>query len=438
MKEISFAATGDYLQTRRVPSFEDPRFKEVAVLIKKADARITNLENTISYNEGTPGPMTGGTNLQAVPETLEDMIAYGFNLVGTANNHAFDYSYNGLKLTKKYLNEYKILNTGTGDNLFEAGRPVYLETAAGRIAFIAVTAPMHKTQIATEQRRDSIGRPGVNPLRYKRVHVISKEDLEALKRIADKTEVNAIIEAGIKLGFAPPLPGNMMLFGTDITGMPMVFTAGENEGLITQPDERDLKRIENTIDDARRQADYVLVSCHCHEWKGSEMACPPDFLHTAARRFIDAGANAVIGYGFHGLRGIEIYNKRPIFYGLGNFIYQCETVETLPQDFYDENNFSSELTVMQAIDKRTNNGTMGMLGQQDALESVITHWTMEDGGLKEILLYPIELGYGRKRHQNGFPEITKNEGILNRLSKMSELYGTKINIEGGVGKISLS
>jgi poly-gamma-glutamate capsule biosynthesis protein CapA/YwtB (metallophosphatase superfamily) len=166
--QISFVASGDYLQTRRVPNYEDPGSKEVAALLQKADARITNLEIHISNNEGTPGALSGGTHVQTTPDRLEDLIHYGFNLVGIANNHVFDFNYDGLMLTNQYLNQYGILHTGSGKNMYEAEKPVYLDTMAGRVALIAISTPMYKAHLATEQRRNCIGRPGINGLCLKK------------------------------------------------------------------------------------------------------------------------------------------------------------------------------------------------------------------------------------------------------------------------------
>lgn len=436
--KTSFIATGDYLQTRRIPSYEDEAFRKIAELIHKTDARITNLEITVSNNEGTPGPISGGTHLQTTPDRLDDLIAYGFNLVGTANNHALDYNYDGLLITKKYLHQYGILNSGSGENLYEAGKPVYLDTPTGRIALISVTSSAHLIYLATEQRRDIKGRPGVNGLRHVRKQVITKENFSVLKHIADKTEVNAIIDMLIEESFMNPLPEGFLPFGNDIYGYPMIFQLGENEGLITTPHEQDMRRLEAAIDDATRQADYVVISFHAHEMKGSNKHIPADFVMTAARRFIDAGAHAIVGHGPHTLRGVEVYKSRPIFYSLSNFIFQDETLTVLPQDFYDSNKIPNDLTVMQAMDMKTKNGTKGLLMLTDVMESVIASWTMENGKLKEITLYPIELGHGKKRHQNGFPEITKNEEILKRLQVLSEPFGTEIIINDGVGKIQIT
>ncbi len=436
MKEtIAFVATGDYLQTRRVPSYQDEGFRKIQEIVKEADARITNLEISIVRNEGIPGAYPGGTHIKTTPDRLNDLKEYGFNLVGSANNHAFDYSYEGLEATNRYLDQAGILHTGTGENLYEAGKPAYLDTASGRVALIAVSVVSHLSHMATEQRHNSKGRPGINGLRHSRKHIISKEEMAILKKIADKTEINAFTQMAINEAFILPFPEDTFPFGTDQYGYPMVFEVGDLEGLTTYPNEKDMKRLEGLIDDARRQADYVVINFHAHEMKDINKREAADFVKIAARRFIDAGAHAIIGHGPHTVRGIEIYKKRPIFHGLGNFIFQNETLDSLPQDFYDNHHIPNEYGVMQAMDKKTKDGTKGLLSIPEMMESVLPSWTMRDGELEEITLYPIDLGAGKKRHQNGFPQLTKKDDVLKRLQELSEPFGTKISIENGIGKI---
>lgn len=432
---ISFAATGDYLQTRRVPSYEEESFKSIEKIVKQADGRITNLEISILKNEGTPGAIPGGTHIRTTPDRLDDLKAYGFNLVGTANNHAFDYGYDGLEATNCHLDEAGILHTGTGENLYEAGKPIFVDTPAGRIGFISVSVASHMTHMATEQRHNIKGRPGINGLRHVRKHIISSEELSVLKNIAEKTEVNAFTQMAINEAFILPFTEGTLPFGRDHYGYPMLFEVGDDEGLKTEPNENDMKRIEGVIDDTRRQADYVIVNFHAHEMKGTDKRLAADFVEKAAKIFIDAGAHSVIGHGPHTLRGIEIYRGKPIFYSLGNFIFQNETVDALPQDFYDDHKIPNDYGVMQAMDKKTFNGTKGLLSIPEMMESVIPSWTMKDGELVEIKLYPIELLHGKKRHQNGFPKITENEEILKRLQALSEPFGTKIIIKDGIGCI---
>ncbi|MBY7144416.1 CapA family protein [Virgibacillus sp. NKC19-3] len=67
-----------------------------------------------------------------------------------------------------------------------------------------------------------------------------------------------------------------------------------------------MKRILAAIAEAKRQADFVLVSIHSHEMAGEELEKPADFLKDFSRRCINGGADSIIGHGPHILRGIEI------------------------------------------------------------------------------------------------------------------------------------
>jgi len=82
-------------------------------------------------------------------------------------------------------------------------------------------------------------------------------------------------------------------------------------------------------------ADVIIVSMHA----GIEYTRHPsqqqiDFAHAA----IDAGADAVIGHHPHWIQDIEIYKNKPIFYSLGNFVFDqmfsSETREGLAVKFY--------------------------------------------------------------------------------------------------------
>ena len=72
------------------------------------------------------------------------------------------------------------------------------------------------------------------------------------------------------------------------------------------------------IQNARRNADYVLVIVHGgHE----HYNLPSVRMQDTYRFFIDAGADAVINHHQHCYSGYEIYHNKPIFYGLGNFCF---------------------------------------------------------------------------------------------------------------------
>lgn len=62
---------------------------------------------------------------------------------------------------------------------------------------------------------------------------------------------------------------------------------------------------------------------------------------------------------------------------------------------------------------------------------------MENGELKELTLYPIAMGYGKPRHQRGWPELTDDVGVLEQLQQLSAPFGTNIEIVGNLGKVNL-
>lgn len=72
------------------------------------------------------------------------------------------------------------------------------------------------------------------------------------------------------------------------------------------------------IREARDNADYVLVIVHGgHE----HFQLPSPRMIETYRFFIDAGADAVVNHHQHCFSGYEIYQDKPIFYGLGNFCF---------------------------------------------------------------------------------------------------------------------
>ena len=80
-------------------------------------------------------------------------------------------------------------------------------------------------------------------------------------------------------------------------------------------DETDLL---NAISEADSQVDYLFVMVH---WGVEHTTELEDYQVNDGHKMIDAGADAVIGMHSHCLQPIEYYNGKPIFYSLGNFIF---------------------------------------------------------------------------------------------------------------------
>ena len=72
------------------------------------------------------------------------------------------------------------------------------------------------------------------------------------------------------------------------------------------------------IKEAKKKADYVLVIVH----GGIEhFQLPSPRMKELYRFFVDSGADAVVNHHQHCYSGYEVYNGKPIFYGLGNFLF---------------------------------------------------------------------------------------------------------------------
>ncbi|MBQ9296490.1 MAG: CapA family protein [Paludibacteraceae bacterium] len=75
------------------------------------------------------------------------------------------------------------------------------------------------------------------------------------------------------------------------------------------------------IKDAKHHADYVIMIVHGgHE----HYSLPSPRMQETYRFFVDAGVDIVVNHHQHCYSGYEIYNGKPIFYGLGNFCFDWE------------------------------------------------------------------------------------------------------------------
>ncbi len=74
-----------------------------------------------------------------------------------------------------------------------------------------------------------------------------------------------------------------------------------------------------TIDEIKKYAQLVPVIVYTH-W-GDEYEAPPERVKKLARQFVDAGADIVIGSHPHVVQTHEVYKGVPIYYSLGNFIF---------------------------------------------------------------------------------------------------------------------
>lgn len=435
--KISFTAVGDMLAQRRIHN-ESRGFAEVSQYLCKADARLLNLETTLHRGEFHANQFCGGSYLRTDPEILDDVKAYGFNMLSFANNHSMDFDRGGLMATKQYVDNAGIVNAGAGANLHEAAAPAYLETKNGRVALIGVVSTMGTplegsySAMAGPQGRRFPGRPGVNGLRIEDYIEVTKEQLEVINQISSQSKINAQKDIERAEGYFPPLEeGTGNLKGLN-------FRLGNTTRYVTHPNAEDMARIEKAIYEAQMQSDCIIVSVHSHEISGSSKETPADFLVEFAHRCIDAGAHAVIGHGPHLLRPIEIYNNRPIFYSLGNFVIHNECIPYAPAEMFKMQGLSDDSTLRELFCKRSADYTRGLMRDRRMLESVIPYFEMENGALTKLELMPIELQFDEPVWRSGNPRFSSEHGIVERLARMSENYGTKIAVDSrGFGIVKL-
>ena len=101
---------------------------------------------------------------------------------------------------------------------------------------------------------------------------------------------------------------------------------GENTTMIGGVPERVLRQIRRY----KRPGNIVIVVMH---W-GSELdPTPRPWQQAMGRRFIDAGADAVVGHHPHVVQGVELYRGRYIAYSLGNFAFGGNSLARSPDTF---------------------------------------------------------------------------------------------------------
>jgi len=87
--------------------------------------------------------------------------------------------------------------------------------------------------------------------------------------------------------------------------------------LITYP-RFDHQKIIDLVSQYNSQVDWLIVSLH---WGNEYLPQAETWRRTLAHQLVDAGADIIHGHHPHVLQEVEIYCDKPIFYSLGNFIF---------------------------------------------------------------------------------------------------------------------
>jgi poly-gamma-glutamate capsule biosynthesis protein CapA/YwtB (metallophosphatase superfamily) len=343
----------------------------------KGDVIFTNFEATIVEK----GQSLQDGRFLSPPEALDALKALGFNLLALSDNHSFDLKVSGIQNTLREVKSRNIVHAGIGNNLEEATAPGYLKTPKGTVALVAMASGL-----IAEGGSATTARPGVNELR-----------IETGGKPNESTTL------------LPPEPGN-------------------------EPKAEDKQRILGSIREARQRADFVVVYEHNHVFLNRpfgalfseelpERLAPADWLKKWTHEEIDAGADIIVMHGAPLLHGVEIYHNRPIFYDLGNFIFNVPPTNV-------------------QLDEPIN------------WESVVAHVEFQGKNLQSVTFQPIamnKIGQGEPdlhdEHTNnlflqtrGLPKPATGDQaryILERLADASRPFGTKLEVKGDTAEINL-
>ena len=109
----------------------------VLTLMQSVDIMMAN--NEFPYSDrGTPTPDKTYT-FRADPKDVHIMQDMGVDIVGIANNHAYDYGPEALSDTIDTLNDARLPFVGAGKNIDEAMHPAYFHVNGHVISFVAAT-----------------------------------------------------------------------------------------------------------------------------------------------------------------------------------------------------------------------------------------------------------------------------------------------------------
>ena len=143
---------------------------EVMQSFKSADLVIANQEGPITDYDKAIG---GKCCLKSSPETADILRIWGVDVVSLANNHIFDYGWEGFEQTRQQLDKSGIRYLGAGKNLKEACAPLIVNVNGIKLGLLAYSWEFVQTTCATE---DSYGcAPLDKELMVKQIHDLKNQ-----------------------------------------------------------------------------------------------------------------------------------------------------------------------------------------------------------------------------------------------------------------------
>ena len=395
-REISLLLAGDALITRPWSHVREADFLGLIDEIRAADVAIVNLETVIHEFKGHAQADSGGTYMASPPHIAAELKWAGFDMLAHANNHAFDYGASGILETAEHAEREGLIIAGSGQDLQRARAPQYVECGGTRVALVAMAADFVSYGRASYSRPDLHGRPGINPLRVVSERSMTLRPLKAAKRAWEHCR---------RILRAPAWRESPDLEIAVSWGKEVAAT--------------DAKANLESIAAAASNADIVVVSIHAHR--------DGKWLVRFAHQAIERGASVVFIHGPHHVRGIELYRGRPIFYSMGDFVYEPEYVTALPAEAYEQAGLAADAPI-EALKSR-HAYTAKLLGGRGTFEGFVTRLSIAEGRLKRIHLLPIDLQFDGDGDRRGRPELASaelGERIIATVAIKSKKFGTQI------------
>jgi poly-gamma-glutamate synthesis protein (capsule biosynthesis protein) len=422
---FTIAAVGDVIIAHSLEHMmSNPRFAEVVSLLQNADIATGNLETQIIDGRTFRGSRGGSTH-GAEPESAEWLKEMGFDIVARPNNHANDFGFEGLVETSRHLDRAGLQHSGFGDTYWAARSARFYTTPKGRVGMVATS---ENGQPAASGRGEWSGTGGLSPFDVTQYFMVPEAQWDAVRTLRDLfPNGTGFYARGVNTA------DRIAAVGQQFRKAPAGVTEPYYSFDINQSDMRDVLA---AVSEGKMRSDFVTVALHSHDFRDTRggyrgIGIPEadhldtnpsiaDYLPVIAKAAIDNGADLFQGTGVHVLRGIEIYNNRPIFYGLGEFLRQ------------------RDVGGLSGSGDPSRDSCAGCPFPAK-YESVVAVSEFDGDRLVEVRLYPIELRYESERMAHrGIPETAPPEQgrrILERLQELSSPLGTRITIEGGVGYI---
>jgi poly-gamma-glutamate synthesis protein (capsule biosynthesis protein) len=187
-----------------------------------------------------------------------------------------------------------------------------------------------------------------------------------------------------------------------------------------RPDPADLNPNLEAIADAASKADIVVASIHAHR--------QGPWLEKVARQAIDRGSHIVLIHGPHEVRGVELYRGRPIFYALGDFVFETQYITRLPAEAYQRAGLSPDASPEALKDADVSE----LQKNREAFEALVAVLDFAQGDLSRLRLLPVDLNFDSKDGSRGRPQLASLDvakRIVERAASRSARFGTKIRYD---------